>query len=87
MRDEFLSNQDIDTYLMRKKRDTPPVPAKVDGKVEARITALAFSEAPDGRSRWTLRLLAEKVVELNIVDSISHVRIQQILKKQGISLT
>lgn len=87
MRDEFLSNQDIDAYLTRKKRETPPVPAKVDGKVEAQITALAYSEAPEGHSRWTLRLLAEKTVELKIVDSISHVRIQQILKKQGVSLT
>lgn len=87
MRDEFLSNRDIDAYLTRKKRETPPVPAKVDGKVEARITALACSKAPDGRAKWTLRLLAEKAVELNIIESISHVRIQQILKKQGISLT
>lgn len=86
MRDEFLSNHDIDSYLTRKKRETPPVPAKVDGKVEAEIVALACSEAPEGHSRWTLRLLAEKAVSLNIVDSISYVRVQQILKKQNISL-
>lgn len=87
MRDEYLSNQDIEAYLTRKKRETPPVPAKVDGKVEAEIVALACSEAPEGHSRWTLRLLAEKAVALNIVDSISYVRVQQILKKQNISLT
>ena len=87
MRDEYLSNQDIEAYLTRKKRETPPVPAKVDGKVEAEIVALACSEAPEGHSRWTLRLLAEKAVALNIVDSISHVRVQQILKKRNISLT
>ncbi len=87
MRDEYLSNQDIEAYLTRKKRETPPVPAKVDGKVEAEIVALACSEAPEGHSRWTLRLLAEKAVSLNIVDSISHVRVQQILKKRNISLT
>ncbi len=87
MRDEYLSNQDIEAYLTRKKRETPPVPAKVDGKVEAEIVALACSKAPEGHSRWTLRLLAEKAVSLNIVDSISHVRVQQILKKRNTSLT
>ena len=86
MRDEFLSNHDIDSYLTRKKRETPPVPAKVDGKVEAEIVALACSEVPEGHSRWTLRLLAEKAVSLHIVDSISYVRVQQILKKRNISL-
>ena len=87
MRDEYLMNQDIEAYLTRKKRETPPVPAKVDGKVEAEIVALACSEAPEGHSRWTLRLLAEKAVSLNIVDGISYVRVQQILKKRNISLT
>lgn len=87
MRDEYLANQDIEAYLTRKKRETPPVPAKVDGKVEAEIVALACSEAPEGHSRWTLRLLAEKAVSLNIVNGISYVRVQQILKKRNISLT
>ncbi|MBQ8893759.1 MAG: helix-turn-helix domain-containing protein [Clostridia bacterium] len=86
MRDEYLSNQDIETYLKRKKRETPPVPAKVDGRVEAEIVALACSKAPEGHSRWTLRLLAEKAVSLKIVDSISHVRVGEILKKRNISL-
>lgn len=87
MRDEFLESHDIEKYLTRKKRETPPVPAKVDGEVEARIVALACSKAPEGHARWTLRLLAEKAVELNIVESISYVRIQQLLKKRNISLT
>lgn len=86
MRDEYLESQDIEKYLTRKKRETPPVPAKVDGKVEAEIIALACSKAPEGHSRWTLRLLAKRVVELQIVESISHVRIQQLLKKRNISL-
>lgn len=86
MRDEYLANQDIESYLKRKKRETPPVPAKVDGKVEAQIVALACSEAPEGHSRWTLRLLANRAVELKIIDSISYVRVQQILKKRNISL-
>lgn len=86
MRDEYLANQDIESYLKRKKRETAPVPAKVDGKVEAQIIALACSEAPEGHSRWTLRLLANRAVELKIIDSISYVRVQQILKKRNISL-
>ena len=86
MRDEFLEVQDVDVYLTRKKRETPPVPAKVDGEVEAKIIALACSQHPEGHARWTLRLLAEKAVELKLVDSISHVRVQQILKKHNLSL-
>ena len=87
MRDEYLENQDIDAYLTRKKREIPPVPAKVDGKVEAEIIALACSEVPEGHSRWTLRLLAEQAVKLDIIDSISYVRVREILKKRNISLT
>jgi len=86
MRDEYLENRDIAAYLARKKRTTPPVKAKVTGEVEAKIIALACSKAPDGHSRWTLRLLAEKAVELNVIESISYVRVQQILKKRNISL-
>lgn len=86
MRDEYLETHDLLKYLTRKKRETPPVPAKVDGKIEAEIISLACSKAPEGHSRWTLRLLAEKAVELNIIDSISYVRVQQLLKKQNINL-
>ena len=87
MRDEYLKNPDIETYLSRKKREPPPVPAKVDGKVEAQIIALACSKPPEGYSRWTVRLLAEKVVELQYVDGLSHMTIQRLLKKRNISLT
>ena len=67
--------------LVRKPRVTPPVPPKVDGRVEAHITKLACSTPPDSRNRWTLRLLADKVVELKIVDSLSHETVRQTLKK------
>jgi transposase len=56
-------------------------PAKWDGKQKAKITALACSKPPEGRSGWTLRLLADRVVELGIVDNISHTSIGQTLKK------
>ena len=87
MRDEFLANHDIESYLMRKKRETPPRAPKLDGETEAKIIALACSEPPKGHSRWTVRLLSEKAVQLQFVDEISHMTIQRLLKKQNISLT
>ena len=58
-------------FLQRKKRVTPPVEPKITGEIEARIIAHACGEVPKGCARWTVRLLAEKSVELQIVDSIS----------------
>lgn len=85
MRDEFLANHDIESYLKRKKRETPPIKPKLDGKAEAQIIALACSEPPEGCSRWSVRLLAEKAVELHYVDTISRMTIQRLLKKRSIS--
>jgi transposase len=56
-------------------------PAKVNGQLRAQITALACSTAPEGHGRWTLRLLADKVVELAWIDEMSHTTIREILKK------
>jgi transposase len=56
-------------------------PIEIDGKQRAKITALACSEAPKGHARWTLRLLAEKVVELGYCEKVSHAQIGKILKK------
>ena len=67
--------------MERKRRLTPPVPPKVDGRVEAHIAKLACSTPPAGRCRWTLRLLAERAVELEIVDSLSHETVRRTLKK------
>ena len=55
---------------------------KVDGDLEAKLIALACSQAPDGFSRWSLRLLSDKMVELEYIDSISHETIRQVLKKR-----
>jgi transposase len=55
---------------------------KVDGDLEARIIALCCSEAPEGFGGWSLRMLADKVVELEYVDSISHETVRQVLKKR-----
>ena len=86
MRDEFLSNHDIESYLTRKKRETPPTAPKLDGETEAKILALACSEPPKGCSRWTVRLLSERTVQLHFVEEISHMTVQRLLKKRNISL-
>lgn len=75
------------TAIGRKKRETPPVPAKITGDVEARIIALSCGEPPEGRNKWTLRLLADKVVELHILESISFVAVGNVLKKTNSSPT
>lgn len=59
---------------------------KTDGDFEAHLIALSCSEAPEGFARWTLRLLADKVVELNYIDSISHETVRHVLKKTKSSL-
>ena len=87
MRDEFLSHHDIEAYLTRKKRETPPIAPKLDGETEAKIIALACSEPPKGYSRWTVRLLSERIVKLHFVEDISHMTVQRLLKKRNISLT
>lgn len=86
MRDEFLANHDIESYLTRKKRETPPIAPKLDGETEAKIIALACSEPPKGCSKWTVRLLQERSIQLHFVDEISHMTIHRLLKKRNISL-
>lgn len=77
----------LQATLSRKVRETPPRQPIATGEVEARIIALACSKPPEGRTRWTLRLLEEKVVELQIVDAISDNTIGRLLKKRRLSLT
>ena len=81
------ANNGLDATINRKKRTTPPVPPKVTGDVEAHIIALACGEPPEGYSKWTLRLLANKCVELNYAESLSHVTVSRLLKKTNLSLT
>jgi hypothetical protein len=84
---DFFSAEDVKAFLQRKKRGTPPVKPKITGDIEARIIALACSEVPKGCARWTVRLIAEKSVELQIVDSLSFKSVQRLLKKHNLSLT
>ncbi len=67
--------------LERKKRATPPVEKLLDGEQEAKILAMRLGAPPQGHSKWTLRLLARKVVELEIVHSVSYQTIRRTLKK------
>jgi len=73
--------------IERKKREKPPREIKFDGKFEAQLLALACSEPPGGKSRWTIRLLAEKVVALKIAESVSAMTVCNTLKKMNLSLT
>jgi len=71
----------FDIALHGKKRETPPRGKCLDGEQEAKVIALRLSDPPKGRNGWTLRLLAEKVVELEIAPEVSHVTVQSTLKK------
>jgi len=76
-----FAEKGLDDTIQRKKRLTPPVQRKFTGDIEARIIALSCSEPPMGYSKWTLRLLTDKVVEIGIVDSISYSTVHDLLKK------
>jgi len=74
----------LDSALHEKARSGAP--SKIDGRIEAELTLLACSDPPDGRSKWTVRLLADKLVEIEVVDSISHKSVQRLLKKMKLNL-
>ena len=81
---EHIKKRFVETGLESALEDKPAnreYTHKADGDLEARIIALSCSEAPEGFTRWSLRMLADKVVELEYVESISHETIRQVLKK------
>ena len=80
IRQRFVE-EGLERALERKQRDEPPRGRKLDGAGEARLIAMACGEPPEGRARWTLRLLAGQLVKLAIVDGISHETVRQTLKK------
>jgi transposase len=84
IRERFVE-QGLEAALSRKKQ--PPRLRKLDGAQEARLIAIACGQPPEGRARWSLRLLAHRVVELDIVDEISHETVRQTLKKTRSSPT
>lgn len=76
-------NDGLESALNEKPR--PGAPKKYEGLENAKITALACSSPPKGHSRWTLRLLADRAVELELVSEISYMSIDRILKKTNLS--
>jgi transposase len=73
--------------LAINEKPRPGAPNKFTGRDKAKVTAIACSKPPDGHSRWTLRLIADAMVELDIVDDISHHTVQRVLKKTNLALT
>jgi transposase len=82
-----LVEEGFEAVLSRKQRATPAIPQIFDGEKEAKLITLACSEAPPGQARWTLNLLANKVVELKIVDAASPSTVGRVLKKTHSSPT
>ena len=78
---ETVVTEGLDAVLTRKNRETPPVPAIFDGEAQAKLTALACSTPPVGHARWTIRLLAEHVVERKIVEGAHFNTVGRALKK------
>jgi transposase len=71
----------LEAALTRKKQDRPSRERKLDGRAEARLIALACSAPPDGRKEWTMKLLADRLVELEVVDTVSDETVRRVLKK------
>jgi transposase len=84
VRKEFVE-EGLEAALVRHK-PRRQYRRKLDGDGEAHLVALACSQAPAGRSRWTLRLLADRMVQLELVDHLSHETVREVLKKTSLSL-
>jgi hypothetical protein len=78
-----LVEKGFETTLNGVKRHSPPTKKLLDGEQEAQVIALRLGTPPKGYSNWSLRLLSRKVVELGIVESVSHETVRQTLKKTG----
>jgi len=80
IRQRFVE-QGLEAALGRKPQDRPSRERKLDGRGEARLIALACSAPPEGRQEWTMKLLADKLVELQVVDAICDETVRRVLKK------
>jgi len=80
LRQRFVE-EGLDVALGARSHKPRPYARKLDGEQEVQLIALASSHAPEGRTRWTLRLLADKMVELTYVKSVSHETVRKVLKK------
>jgi transposase len=84
VRQRFVE-EGLEEALERKKRETPPVSRLLDGRGEARLIAAACSEPPKGFAQWTMQLLADTLVVLGVVESISDETVRRTLKKTNLS--
>jgi transposase len=80
VRQRFVE-QGLEAALSRKKQGRPSRERTLDGRAEARLIALACSAPPDGRKAWTMRLLADRLVELEVVDAVSDETVRRAMKK------
>jgi len=80
VRQRFVE-QGLEAALVRKKQDKPSRERVLDGAAEARLIAVACSQPPDERTAWTLKMLADKLVELEVVESVSTETVRRALKK------
>ena len=80
VRERFVTDG-LDAALTHKPQDKPSRTPVLDGRAEAKLVALACAATPDGRKAWTLRMLADKLVELEVVDAVSHETVRRVLKK------
>ena len=78
-----LVTEGFETALNGSQRESPPTPPLLDGQGEAKLIAMRLGKPPAGYGRWTLHLLADQLVALDVVDSISHETVRQTLKKMG----
>jgi Homeodomain-like domain len=78
-----LVSEGFELALDGKKRQEPPTPCKLDGEGEAKLIAMRLGKPPVGYGHWTLQLLADELVALEVVDSISHETVRKTLKKMA----
>ncbi len=76
-----LVTEGFELALEGKKRQEPPTPCKLDGEAETKLIAMRLGKPPAGYGHWTLQLLADELVALEVVDSISHETVRKTLKK------
>jgi transposase len=86
IRQRFVE-EGLDAALTHKPQERPSRERRLDGAAEARLIALACSQPPEGRARWTLKLLADKLVELEVVESVSDETVRRVLKKTSCGRT
>jgi transposase len=79
----LFREQGLDAALFRHPQPPRPQKRKLDGEAEAHLVALLCGEKPEGAERWSLRLVREKLVELEIVESVSHETVRTVLKKMN----